>query len=200
MRSHSLRAVVLLLAVCFCTVGLAHADAVVVFPSDGSFYCNISSCGYFGDNGHQSAPFFTNGDFFTEIFFTGQTSIQGFSYDFFFIDNLGGNSGAKYENDIYINSVLVGSFSVADCGYCGTEMELKGSFNFAPIEGDGTYALSVVLASTVPQGDGNEIFLAPGSATLIDSGGGTTPEPGSIFLLGSGIVGLAGWMRRKSFL
>jgi len=199
MRTVCVRAVLLVLAISCLAVNLAHADAVVTFPSDGSFYCNINGCDFFGNNGHQSAPFFTAGDFFTEIFFTGQPSIHGFSYDFFVIDNLGGNPGAQYENDVYINSVLVGSFSVGDCNYCGTEMELKGSFNFAPIEGDGTYALSVDLADTVPSGDGNETFVAPGSATLIDSGG-TTPEPSSIFLLGSGAFGLIGWMRRKSFL
>jgi len=181
---------------CF-TVSLAYADTTVTFPSDNTFYCTSNGCDFFGNNNHQSGYMYTANDFLTEIFFTGQTSIHGLTYDWSVQDNLGGNPGANYENDVYINSVLVGSFLMPDCNYCGTTMEMVGVFNFAPIEGDGTYALSIVLAQTVPPGDGNEVFLAPGSATLVDSGGGTTPEPSSLILLGTGVVGLAGWMRRK---
>ena len=41
-------------------------------------------------------------------------------------------------------------------------------------------------------GDGNEIFLSPGSATL-----GDVPEPGTLVLLSSGALSLAGVMRRR---
>ncbi len=196
----NVRAVLLLVAISCFAVGLAHADVTVTFPSDNSFSCNIGACDFMGNLGHQSEPLFTQGDFVTEIFFTGQPTVNGLAYDFFLIDNLGGNSGAQYENDVYINNTLVGSFLVADCGYCGTEMEFSGVFSFGAIEGDGTYALSIVLGQTVPPGDGNETFISPGSATLQSGGGGTTPEPGTLALLGSGVVGLAGWIRRKSLL
>ena len=83
---------------------------------------------------------------------------------------------------------------VADCNYCGSQMEFTGTFHFGAIEGDGTYALSIVLAGPpAPPGDGNEIFLAPGTVVLQ-----STPEPGTLALLGSAVVGLAGWIRRKS--
>jgi PEP-CTERM motif-containing protein len=39
----------------------------------------------------------------------------------------------------------------------------------------------------------------PSEAFTISSGGGTTPEPSSIMLFGSGILGLAGLLRRKLF-
>jgi len=193
----SVRAVLLLTALCCLAVGAARADVAVTFPSDNSFYCNINGCDFMGNNGHESAPFFTAGDFLTEIFFTGQPTVIGLSYDFFLIDNLGGNAGASYENDIYINNTLVGSFFVPDCNFCGTQMEYSGTFNFGAIQGDGTYALTIELANTVPAGDGNEIFLAPGNATLIDTVA-TVPEPGTLALFGSGVLALVGWLRRRS--
>lgn len=195
MRSLNVRAILLLMAISCFAVGLARADVAVTFPSDNSFYCNINGCDFVGNNGHQTAPFYTAGDFVTEIFFTGQPSLIGLSYDFFLIDNLGGNPGAQYENDVYVNNTLVGDFLVTDCNYCGSQMEFTGTFHFGAIEGDGTYALSIVLADTVPLGDGNEIFLAPGTVVLQ-----STPEPSTLALLGSAVVGLAGWIRRKSLL
>ena len=196
MRS-SVRVVLLLAAVCCVAVGVARADVNETFPSDNSFYCNVNGCDFMGNNNHQTAPFFTAGDFVTEIFFTGQPSIVGLNYDFFLSDNLGGNAGASYRNDIYINGTVVGSFLVPDCNFCGTQMEFSGVLNFAAIQGDGTYAISIDLAETVPAGDGKEIFVAPGSVTLKDTVTGSTPEPGSFLLMGSGVLALAGWARRR---
>lgn len=192
MKKLSVRVLFLTVAVSLFAVGVAYGDAIVTFPSDTSFTCNSNACDFMGNLNHQSEPLFTSGDFITEIFFTGQQSIQSLSYDFSLINNLGNNSGHSYENDLYVNDVMVGSFLVPDCGYCGTTQEYKGSFNFAPLEGDGTYALSIVLGENVPGGDGNETFLAPGSVTLSD-----VPEPGSLVLLGSGALGVAGMLRRR---
>ncbi|HZL69400.1 MAG TPA: PEP-CTERM sorting domain-containing protein [Candidatus Limnocylindrales bacterium] len=45
----------------------------------------------------------------------------------------------------------------------------------------------------------NELGSIPSEAfTLTGQGGGTTPEPSSLMLFGSGIVGLAGVLRRRS--
>lgn len=197
--SRSFRTVLLLLAVGCLAVGVAHADVAVTFPSNTSFDCNVNGCDFMGNNGGRTAPFFTSGDFVTEIFFTGQPTISGLSYDFFLIDDFGGNAGAQYQNNIYINNTLVGSFLVPDCNFCQTQMEFSGSLNFSTLEGDGTYALSIVLGQSAPAGDGNEIFLAPGSATFI-SNAATTPEPGTLVLMGSGALGLFGWIRRRSSL
>ena len=48
-----------------------------------------------------------------------------------------------------------------------------------------------------PQGDCGLGVGVEGEAFTINSGGSTTPEPGSIMLFGSGILGLAGVLRRK---
>jgi PEP-CTERM motif len=46
----------------------------------------------------------------------------------------------------------------------------------------------------------NQLGTIPSEAfTVSGNGGGTTPEPSSIMLLGSGILGLAGVLRRKLF-
>jgi len=192
MKKLSVRAIFLTVVLSFFAVGLAYGDSIVTFPSDTSFSCNTNTCDFMGNLGGQSEPLFTSGDFVSEIFFTGQTSIQSLAYDFSLINNLGGNPGNSYENDVYINNSLVGSFLVSDCGYCGSTQEYTGSFNFAPLEGDGTYALSIVLGQNVPLGGGNETFLSGGSATL-----GDVPEPSSLVLLASGVVGVAGAVRRK---
>jgi len=45
----------------------------------------------------------------------------------------------------------------------------------------------------------SSVGTIPGEAFTIGGGGGTTPEPSSIMLFGSGILGLAGVLRRKLF-
>lgn len=192
MKKLSVRAVFLTVALSVFAVGLAYGDTMVTFPSDTSYSCNVNSCGFLGDSGHQSQSLFTSGDFVTETFFTGQQSIGSLSYDFFVQNNFGGNDGHSYSNEIFINGTQVGSFLVPDCGSCGETQEYLGTFSFSPLQGEGAYTLSIVLGENVPLGDGNEIFLAPGSATL-----GDVPEPGTIVLLGSGALGLAGVMRRR---
>ena len=192
MKNFSVRVMLLFLTLSCFVVGVAYGDTMVTFPSDNSFSCNANACDFMGNLNSQSEPLYTAGDFVTEIFFTGQQAINSFSYDFSLLNGFGGNPGASYENDLYVNNVLVGNFLVPDCGYCNEQQEYKGQFNFSPLEGDGTYALSIVLGVNVPGDGGNEIFLAPGSATL-----GDVPEPGSLVLLGSGALGLAGVVRRR---
>lgn len=193
MKRLSVRAIFLALVISCIAIGMAYGDDVtVIFPSDSSFSCNISACDFLGNLSHQSEWLYSTGDFVTEIFFTGQPGVIGLKYDFFVLDYLTGNPGVSYKNDIYINDTIVGSIFIPDCNYCGSTLEFKGEFDFPYVEGDGTYALSIVFAETVPPGDASVAYLAGGSATLV-----ATPEPGSLVLLGSGALGLMGMMRRK---
>jgi PEP-CTERM motif len=194
MRTLLVRAAFLFMAISCLAVRWAHAGSVT-FPSDTSFYCNTYGCDFVGDNGGQTAAFFTAGDFVTETFFGLPTSVYNLQFDIFLIDTLGGNPGAQYQNLFYVNGVQVSSFSVQDCGYCGTTEEFTAAFDFTPIEGDGTYNLSIVLGETVPPGDGNEVFTEPGTVDF-----NSVPEPSSFALLGSAVVALAGLLRRRGLL
>ena len=56
--------------------------------------------------------------------------------------------------------------------------------------GECTSGTAIVAEHTTPQGGDGEAFTISGSQA-------TTPEPGSIMLFGSGILGIAGVLRRK---
>ncbi len=196
-----MRKVFVLLTISLLAVGVAFADTgiTVNFPSDTSFYCSATNgCGFMGDNGGLTEPMWTTGDFVTETFFTGQQFVNDLTANWGVVDAYGGVPGANYENDVYINGVEVAYFLLGDCNYCDTLYTVNGTVDFAPIYGYGTYNISIVLAQTAAVGAGSQWF-----STLTTNGGAsttlfsTTPEPGSIALLGSGMLGLAGVLRRK---
>jgi hypothetical protein len=190
MKKLSVRVMFLTAALLIFAVPMVYGDTVVTFPSDNSYTCNVNACDFVGNLNHQSEPFFTSGDFVTEIFFNGPQTITGLSYDFKLLNDFGGNTGKSYANDIFVNGTQVGSFLVPDCNFCNSQQEYKGQLNFSPLEGDGTYALAIVLGVNVPANGGTETFLAPGSVDLV-------PEPGTLVLLGSGALAMAGAIRRK---
>jgi len=192
----------MVMALCFLASGAAFASAAgftVPFPSDNTFYCSATDgCGFMGANGGLSAPMWTTGDFVTETFFFSDGYVNDLTANWGVVNDYGGNPGANYVNDVYINGVFVESFLLPDCGYCGTLLTVTGTANFAPIYGYGSYNLSIVLAQTAPSGDGSEWF------SVLNSNGAAstatfspTPEPSNILLLGSGLLSIAGIARRK---
>ncbi len=188
-------------ALCLLTSGAAFASTTTVnFPSDNTFYCSaVNGCGFMGANGGLSAPMWVTGDFITETFFTGDAFVNDLTANWGVVDNYGGSPGTMYENDVYINGVFVGDFFLPDCGYCHTLATVTGTATFAPIFGFGTYNVSIVLAQTAATGDGSEWFSVLNAARQQSTAtfSSVVPEPSSILLLGSGMVGIFGLVRRK---
>ena len=95
MRSLNVRAVLLLLAISCFARGIGSRGRCGNLSQQQQFLLQRSTVATSSATmERQTGFFYTAGDFVTEIFFTGQTSITGLSYDFFLLDNLGGNPGA----------------------------------------------------------------------------------------------------------
>lgn len=201
----------LIVALCLLTFGVAGASSLPTFtdrqisPSDilypgnfptaGDYYCNLTrGCGTIPPGG-QTDYMWTTGDFVQSAIFTntGITSATDVSFDFFYQDELGrGSTELVYYE---VNGIPVAQFTAPDCDFCGSYFEVTGTVDFADIAPvNGGYQLSMVLQNTIPCCDGSIAFADGGSFTL---SGTATPEPGSIMLFGSGVLGLAGVLRRK---
>lgn len=198
-----MRRTLLVLSLTLLALGVCYADSGVTvnFTSNNTFYCSATNgCGFMGANAGLSASMWTTGDFVSETFVTGQNFVNDLTANWGLVDDYGNNPGATYANDVYINGVFVGAFLVPDCGFCKTLGTVRGTAYFAPILGAGTYNLSIVLAQTAAPGAGSEWFSVLNSAgapsTAVFS---ATPEPGSLTLLGSGVLGLSCVIRRRFF-
>lgn len=129
-------------------------------------------------------------------------------------------TSSEFGGTTYFDAVL--NFTQSDCvanpsGYLVC-LETSDPFN-GPNLAEGTYWLNLQNASgtgdsgfywdensgpsqasqnsigTIP----SESFTLLGTANSTSTGTGTTPEPGSMLMFGSGIVGLAGVVRRKLY-
>lgn len=174
-----------MIALCFFTVSAAHADQLNYdFPSAGALYFSATSGAGFVTGPGLLPGMSTAGDFVSETYFGGPDVADSAAFNFDVKDNLGGGNSELYY--IFIDGTAIAQFTVPDDNYQGDYLDISGIVNFAPIDGFGTYSYTVQLQNTVPTGGGSVQFLVP--------------EPGSLALLGSGLIGLAGLRRRKSML
>ncbi|HZD32144.1 MAG TPA: PEP-CTERM sorting domain-containing protein [Candidatus Angelobacter sp.] len=182
MKKVFLRSAVVVLALCFVTVGISSATELTFpFPTVGAYYFSATSGSGFATSNGLMPSMWTAGDFITQTYFGGPAIADSAQFNFYGVDTL---NGATETWGIYINAVVIGGFVLPDVGGVPSTFYGVGVIPFPAIDGEGTYNYSFVLQNTVPPGDGSAAF-------------GVTPEPGSFILLGSGILGLAGAIRRK---
>jgi len=216
MKDLSLRSVALAVALCFLVVGMASASAVVPIrpvssneslTSNGVVNVNepfpTAGDAYVSDNGNGNIPaggqtgyMWTAGDYvISSIFVLPTTNVTDLTANWIFQDYLGGGNNETFS--VLVNNVPVATATIFDCNYCGTYGTVNGTVTFAPIGPmGGGYTVELVLQNTVPLGGGS-VAWADGGITGLSYNTSTVPEPGSMILFGSGVVGLAGLLRRK---
>lgn len=176
--------------------GASPADTTVdvPFPTAGDSYCAaVNGCGTIPAGG-QTTYMWTAGDWVESAIFTLPTnSVTDLTANWTFQDYLGDGNTETW--DVLVNDVLVAIAILPDCDFCGSYYTVTGTVTFpgiAPVNGG--YQIALVLENTIPGGEGSIAWTDGGTTGLSYSG---VPEPGSLALVGSGILLLAGLLRRK---
>jgi hypothetical protein len=207
MKNQSLRCAVLVTALCLLVVGMASASSLpklstssslaapivsnVPFPTAGDAYCGSNICGTIPAGG-QTDFMWTAGNYvISSIFHIPAASVTDLVANWQFQNFMGnGNSETWYA---YVNGVAVAQVNAPDDGYSGNIWTASGTVTFAGIAPvAGGYQVELVLQNTVPFGGGSVAWLDGGTTGL-----SYTPEPGTMMLFGSGVIGIAGLLRRK---
>lgn len=216
MKNLTLRSALFLLLACCVLAGAASANSLplltvsrgsgiapswpitstVAFPTAGDAFCAATSgCGTIAPGG-QTDFMWTAGDYVVSAVFALQgPAAVGLSANWSFQDFLGNYDGNPTTETwfVFVNGVPVAAVVLPDDGYNGDIGTVTGSVTFAPIAAvNGGYQVALVLQNSLGFGLGSAAWLDGGSTGIT-----TVPEPGSLMLLGSGALGLAGLLRRK---
>jgi hypothetical protein len=216
MKNQTLRSVALLVTLGFFAVGMASASAIsfnklsskmpvtsnavttttVPFPTAGDAYCSATNgCGTIPVGGGTDFQW-TTGDFvISSIFVLPTSSVTDLDANWLVQDFLGGGNTETWA--VFVNNIAVATLTLPDDAFNGDILNVTGTVTFAGIAPvSGGYQVSLVLQNTVPNGGGSVSWL-DGGLTGLSYNTSTVPEPGSMVLLGSGVIGLAGLLRRK---
>ena len=216
MRKPLLRSMAVLFVLCTIAVGVASANSIAIasklgvspftsaslvtatvpFPTAGDAYCSATNgCGTIPAGGQTDFQW-TAGDYVvSSIFVLPTSSVVGLSANWNFQDFLGGGNTETWF--VLVNGTAVAQAILPDDAYNGDILNVSGTVMFAGIGPvSGGYQVSLVLQNTVPFGGGSVAWLDGGQTGLIYNVN-TVPEPGSMMLLGTGVIGLAGLLRRK---
>ncbi len=214
MKKLSVLSVAALLALCLVLVGTGSASVIslqslsnnvsikngtvtVPFPTAGDAYCSATNgCGNIPSGGGTDFQW-TTGDFVLSSIFVipNSTSVTGLTANWLFADFLGDGNTETWA--VFINGVSVASATLPDDAFNGDILTVTGSVTFAGIAPvSGGYQVELVLQNTVPFGGGSVSWL-DGGTTGLDFTTSSVPEPGTIVLLGSSLLGFAGIARRK---
>lgn len=98
-----------------------------------------------------------------------------------FLMTMGGTSAGTVNYSTYANASLIGNISSANTPFAGSTSGIADPVN----------PLSYSLTQTVVIHHNNY------GSTSFDATLAPVPEPGTMMLLGSGLIGLAGWGRKK---
>ena len=197
MKKLTLRGAMMLILLCCVAAGVANANVVttfIPFPTAGNAYCSaVNGCGTIPSGG-QTDFLWTAGESVTSSSFSlANGPIVAVSANWTYQDFLGGGNSTETWF-LLINATPVAMFTAPDDNYNGDIFGVSGTVSFAPytVPLASSYTLSLVLQNTVAYGGGS-IAFNDGGVTGVT----TVPEPGSLMLLGSGAIGLAGLLRRK---
>lgn len=167
----------------FSTANAASVSAVFNAGFECQNSANPSSCT------SASAYIWNTGDFFGENFTgTGLPSVIQLSLNTLTLNAL--NVGQTETFNVSVNGSVVGSVSVPGVGvvFPGTPQTLTQVFNFGAISGPNYDVRFTVTSPTIGGGLGSIGFNHDGvssSVTLTEA-----PEPGTMLLLGVGLLGL----------
>jgi hypothetical protein len=160
----------------------------------GAGYTEYTDLGY--ATATSSAFTFIHGEYYQQLFAgTGLTSAQSLALTL----NVEGNPyGGNQIFTAFLNNMAVGTYSLST-----QEGPTSFLWTFAPVAANGTSGQDFTLrleqtGPTLAPGTGSTAFLFSGSSATLSQNITTTPEPATFALLGTGLIGLAPFTRRKS--